>query len=42
MDEEGLRQLVQYEESRIIEKKRIKMEKELKQKQTREKAKKNS
>ena len=42
MDEEGLRQLVQYEERKIVEKKNVKKEKEARQKETREKAKMNS
>jgi hypothetical protein len=42
MEEEGLRQLVIYEENKIIEKKRKKHEKEERLRETKEKAKRNN
>ena len=42
MEEEGLKQLVYYEESKLMEKKKKKMEKEDRIRETREKAKRNA
>ncbi len=42
MEEEGLKQLVYYEESKLMEKKKKKMEKEDRIRKTREKAKRNA